>query len=71
MLILTRRMGESIIVGDDELSFIVLANKGGQVRVGIQTKLSVAINREEIYRNIKNNGEDVIGFREALDKKKE
>ena len=68
MLILTRRINEAIIVGNNELTFMVLAVKGGQVRIGIDTRLPVAINREEIFRSIKDNQEHVTGFREALAK---
>ncbi|MEA3405123.1 MAG: carbon storage regulator CsrA [Pseudomonadota bacterium] len=47
MLVLTRREGESLIIGDD-VKLTILAVKGGQVRVGIEAPKSVAIHREEL-----------------------
>ena len=52
MLILTRRTGETIIIGDDT-EVTVLGVKGNQVRVGIKAPDDVGIYREEIYRRIK------------------
>ena len=52
MLILTRRVGESVMIGD-EVSITVLGVKGNQVRLGINAPRSVAVHREEIYRRIK------------------
>jgi carbon storage regulator len=52
MLILTRRVGESITVGDD-ISVTVLGVKGNQVRVGINAPKNVAVHREEIFERIK------------------
>lgn len=52
MLILTRRVGESIHIGD-EVSFTVLAVKGNQVRVGIKAPKDVAVHREEVFERIK------------------
>lgn len=53
MLILTRRTGETIMVGD-EVTVTVLGIKGGQVRIGINAPGDVAVHREEIYERIKN-----------------
>lgn len=55
MLILTRRVGESLMVGDD-VSIIVLGVKGNQVRIGINAPKSVAVHREEIYERTQNIG---------------
>lgn len=49
MLILTRRISESLIVGDHEIVITVLSVKGNQVRIGVQADPTVAIDREEIY----------------------
>jgi carbon storage regulator len=52
MLILTRRVGETVMIGD-EVTITVLGVKGNQVRVGINAPKSVAVHREEIYERIK------------------
>lgn len=51
MLILTRRIGEVIAIGDD-IRLTVLGVKGNQVRVGVQAPPSVAVHREEIYERV-------------------
>jgi carbon storage regulator len=52
MLILTRRISESIIVGDD-VKVTVLGVKGNQVRLGIDAPKDISVHREEIYDRIK------------------
>ncbi|MAT91205.1 MAG: carbon storage regulator [Halioglobus sp.] len=52
MLILTRRVGESLMVGDD-ITVTVLGVKGNQVRIGVNAPRDVAVHREEIYTRIK------------------
>jgi carbon storage regulator len=52
MLILTRRVGESLKVGED-VTVTVLGIKGNQVRVGIAAPKTVAVHREEIFERIK------------------
>jgi carbon storage regulator len=52
MLILTRRIGESVMIGED-VSVTVLGVKGNQVRIGVQAPKSVSVHREEVYERIK------------------
>jgi len=51
MLILTRRVGETIMIGDN-VTVMVLGLKGNQVRFGITAPLDIAVHREEVYRRI-------------------
>ncbi len=51
MLILTRRVGESLMIGDD-VNVTVLGIRGNQVRIGVNAPKDVAVHREEIYDRI-------------------
>ena len=51
MLILTRRVGESLRIGDD-VSVTVLGIKGSQVRIGVNAPKSISVHREEVYERI-------------------
>jgi carbon storage regulator len=57
MLILTRRVGETVMIGD-EVTVTVLGVKGNQVRMGINAPRTVAVHREEIFERIKQEGQD-------------
>lgn len=56
MLILTRRVGETLMVGDD-VTVTVLGVKGNQVRIGVNAPKDVAVHREEIYDRIRKESE--------------
>lgn len=61
MLILTRRIQEAIIIGDD-VTVTVLTVQGNQVRLGIDAPKNIEVHREEIYHKAKENGGFVKGM---------
>jgi carbon storage regulator len=64
MLILTRRVGEAVVIGE-EVTVTVLGVKGNQVRIGVNAPKSVSVHREEIFERIKNEEQGVGPLREA------
>jgi carbon storage regulator len=60
MLILTRRVGETLMIGD-EVTVTVLGVKGNQVRIGVNAPKDVSVHREEIYERIKNEKHEAQG----------
>lgn len=61
MLILTRKLGESIAIGDD-IKITFLESKGRQIKIGIDAPPHVAVHREEIYRIIQEQNVRAAGF---------
>jgi carbon storage regulator len=60
MLILTRKVNESLKVGDD-VTVTVLGIKGGQIRIGISAPLDVAVHRQEVFERIQKEHGEVEG----------
>ena len=65
MLILTRRIGETLIIGDD-VNITVLGVKGNQVRLGINAPKDVSVHREEIYLRIQQEKEGTEAGEEEI-----
>ena len=57
MLILTRKSGETITIGEN-IQIRVLGVKGGQVRIGVDAPREVAVNREEVFERVQAEGSD-------------
>jgi len=71
MLILTRRVGESLRIGDD-ISVTVLGIKGSQVRIGVNAPKTISVHREEVYdrihgENSKKSEDDVENSRPSVE----
>ena len=58
MLILTRKVGEAIIIGDDVEVVVLGINEYGQAKLGINAPRSVSVHREEIHKKIKESGDE-------------
>jgi len=67
MLVLTRKLGESIAI-DDHIKIVVVQIKGKQVRLGIQAPKETKIHREEVYQAIKTQNEEAVNSPSELDK---
>lgn len=59
MLILTRKIGESLLIGED-ISISVLSVRGNQVKIGVKAPKDVSVHREEIYQRLKDADEKKI-----------
>lgn len=68
MLILTRRIGESLVIGD-EVTVTILGIKGKQIRIGVSAPESISINREEIHNQIHRTQENEFDLTEIDDVK--
>ena len=66
MLILTRRVGETLVIGDD-VTVTVLGIKGNQVRIGVNAPKDVSVHREEIYDRIQREKGGAAGAPESSD----
>jgi carbon storage regulator len=64
MLILTRRLNETLMIGN-EITITVLGVKGSQVRLGVNAPKSVAVHREEVFDRIENERRDGSGQRDG------
>ncbi len=65
MLILTRRVGETLMIGDG-VEVTVLGVKGGQVRIGVQAPREIAVHREELVKRMRSEAQDVPGAAQAV-----
>lgn len=64
MLILTRRVGETLVIGEG-VEVTVLGVKGGQVRIGVQAPREVAVHREELVRRLRSEAQEAAPLQAA------
>lgn len=65
MLVLTRRIGESLVIGDDgDVTITILGVKGMQVKVGIEAPKNLPVHREEIFKRIQAEGRSLEDHQE-------
>lgn len=67
MLILTRRVGETLVIGENKTRVTVLGVRGHQVRIGVDAPRDVPVHREEVYHRIQNEKKDPFGQNEKDD----
>ena len=60
MLVLTRSVGERLVINDGEIKISVLEVKGNQVRIGIDAPRSVSVHREEVFEKIRADREEAV-----------
>jgi carbon storage regulator len=65
MLILTRRVGETLMIGDG-VEVTVLGVKGGQVRIGVQAPREIAVHREELVKRMRSEAQDAAPMPVAI-----
>jgi len=66
MLVLSRHIDESIMIGD-EIELTIVDIRGDKVRIGITAPSSVAVHRKEVYESIRSENEQAARFRGAID----
>ena len=66
MLILSRRVGESIMIGDD-VRVTILGIKGGQIRVGVDAPKSISVHRQEVYERLRRENTVSIAVLKAVE----
>lgn len=71
MLVLTRKVGETIVVGDDDVRITILEVKGTQIRIGFSAEKSMPIHRLELYKKLKKENNVNLSLKKEHSKKVE